>query len=121
MRPRLVIAHPLVEECRNQVAVLYGPVVYCLEAHDLPADVPLNEVHIPRNIKLTARFEPNLLGGVVVLEGDAVRVREGDWQGRLYQPLLPETGQIPIRLIPYFAWANRGPAAMSVWLPIGGL
>ncbi len=25
---------------------------------------------------------------------------------------------LPIRMIPYFAWANRGPAAMSVWLPV---
>ncbi len=31
-----------------------------------------------------------------------------------------ETGEetIPIRLIPYFAWSNRGPSAMSVWLPV---
>src|SRR5262249_13550828 len=32
MRPRLVEANPLVEEARNQVAVLRGPLVYCLES-----------------------------------------------------------------------------------------
>jgi DUF1680 family protein len=25
---------------------------------------------------------------------------------------------IPVRLIPYFAWGNRGPSEMSVWLPL---
>ena len=25
---------------------------------------------------------------------------------------------IRIRLIPYFAWGNRGPGEMSVWLPL---
>ena len=24
----------------------------------------------------------------------------------------------PVRLIPYFAWGNRGPSEMSVWMPV---
>ena len=32
-------ANPLVEETTNQVAVKYGPVVYCLEGNDLPQGV----------------------------------------------------------------------------------
>jgi len=24
----------------------------------------------------------------------------------------------PVRLIPYFAWGNRGRSEMSVWLPV---
>ncbi len=118
MEPRLMISHPLVEECRNQVAVLRGPVLYCLEGHDLPEGVPLHEVHLPRNIQLAARHESDLLGGVTVLEGEAVRLPEGDWAGRLYKPLPRASERVPLRLIPYFAWANRGPAPMSVWLPI---
>ena len=44
MQPRLMMAHPLVEECRNQVAVMRGPMLYCLESHDLPTGVPTHEV-----------------------------------------------------------------------------
>ncbi|WP_396654242.1 hypothetical protein [Microbacterium sp.] len=25
---------------------------------------------------------------------------------------------MPVTLIPYFAWGNRGPSEMSVWLPV---
>ena len=118
MTARLMAAHPLVEECRNQVAVMRGPVVYCLEGHDLPDGMPLHEIHLPRDIQLTARHEPDLLNGVTVLEGEASRIPQGNWQGQLYKPLATSMEPVPIRLIPYFAWANRGPAAMSIWLPV---
>lgn len=117
MQPRLVVAHPLVEECRNQVAVLRGPLLYCLESHDLPEGVPTHEVLLPRDIVLTARHDPGLLNGVTVLEGTARRLPQGDWSGALYKaapggPPAP----VPIRLIPYYAWANRGVAEMTVWM-----
>ncbi len=121
LRVRLVQAHPDVEETRNQVAVARGPVIYCLESVDLPADVPIWEVYLPRRAELTARHEPGLLGGVTVIEGEAVRQRSGEWRGRLYGDLLetpPET--VPLRLVPYYAWLNRGPGEMRVWLPLDG-
>jgi DUF1680 family protein len=120
MRVRLVRAHPLVEEARNQVAVIRGPIVYCLEAVDLPEGVALSEVHLPREATLTPRHDPALLGGVTVLEGEALRIRDcGEWSGKLYQTVSEaQIEKVPIRLIPYYAWANRGPAEMSVWLPL---
>src|SRR5690606_33729286 len=39
-------ANPLVEEARNQVAVMRGPVVYCLEKEDIPANVDLFDLKI---------------------------------------------------------------------------
>jgi len=71
MKPRLVEANPRVEEVRNQVAIMRGPVVYCLESIDLPDDVKIAEVHIPRDIQLTQRHDRKLLGGITVLEGEA--------------------------------------------------
>lgn len=118
MRPRLMMAHPLVEECRNQVAVMRGPMLYCLESHDLPEGAPIHEVLLPRDIELTARRVPDLLTGVTVLEGRALRLPQGDWTNRLYQPV-PTTAprRLAIRLIPYYAWANRGAGEMTVWIP----
>jgi uncharacterized protein len=48
------------------------------------------------------------------------RVRpEGDWQGLLYRTLRPgQARPLAVRLIPYYAWANRGMSHMSVWLPL---
>lgn len=119
MHPRLMIAHPEVEEACNRVAVMRGPMVYCLESVDLPEGASVHEVHIPRDIELTAKFEPDLLGGLVVLEGIARRRPSPDWSGKLYVEL-PKASPEPlrIRLIPYYAWLNRGPSEMRVWLPL---
>jgi len=44
-----------------------------------------------------------------------------DWEAALYRPaLVPETSARPVKLIamPYYAWANRTPGAMRVWIPM---
>ena len=120
MEARLMGAHPLVEECRNQVAVLRGPVLYCLESHDLPEGMSTNELLLPRDIELTARHDPDLLGGVTVLEGIAQRLRQDDWSDTLYRPLSKAPLEpVPVRLVPYYAWANRGIGEMTVWMSLG--
>jgi DUF1680 family protein len=120
MPPRLLQAHPLVEEARNQVAVRRGPLIYCVESTDLPGGVRVQDVVIPRGIGLKPRFDPEVLGGVTVLEGRAEAWREPDWSGQLYRELSTSPPEpFDLRLIPYFAWGNRGPSEMSVWLPLG--
>jgi DUF1680 family protein len=119
LRVRLVESHPLVEETCNQVAVMRGPIVYCLESVDLPDGVAIHEVRVPRALELTPRHDPQLLGGVTMLEGRAHRIAGGDWEGRLYKELTPGEGDpVDLRLIPYYAWNNRGPVDMRVWLPL---
>jgi len=119
MPPRLMAANPLVEEDANQVAVQRGPVVYCLESPDLPHDLRLTDVVIPVNLHLTARYDRRLLGGVVVLEGQAFAQPAGDWTGKLYREFQPANLKpFKVRFIPYSVWANRGPSEMSVWLPL---
>ncbi|RZM19528.1 MAG: glycoside hydrolase family 127 protein, partial [Pedobacter sp.] len=54
MDAQLMESNPLVEESRNQVAVKRGPVVYCLEAADLPAERKLADIVIPASIN----FQP---------------------------------------------------------------
>jgi DUF1680 family protein len=73
MSPRLIEANPFVEETLNQVAVQRGPLIYCLESSDLPAKArfSLRDIFIPSNIDLIARFERNVLNGIVVLVGKA--------------------------------------------------
>lgn len=87
MPVRLVEAHPRAEAVRNQVAVMRGPIVYCLESIDLREGMDLAEVHVSRDTVLTPLHEPDLLGGVTTLEGEAVRVVSGGWEGKLYRPV----------------------------------
>ncbi|HEY7428617.1 MAG TPA: glycoside hydrolase family 127 protein [Gemmataceae bacterium] len=119
LRPRLIQAHPLVEEVRNQIAVQRGPIVYCLESADLEKGVAVSEVLIPRGIDLRPRHDRTLLGGVTVLEGKAEAIVEQTWSGGLYRELAPASPRsISLRLIPYYAWGNRGPSEMTVWIPL---
>ncbi|MNY79050.1 hypothetical protein D3C86_2195240 [compost metagenome] len=52
------------------------------------------------------------------LEGDAQLIENKDWKNVLYRPLNQVNTVTPIRLVPYFAWGNRGHSEMSVWLPV---
>ena len=119
MGPRLIEAHPQVEETRNQLAVQRGPIVYCLESPDLPAGVRVNDVAVDADAPLEAKHDAQLLGGVTVVETTGTARPDGDWEGRLYRPLVRDDASrtVLLRLIPYYAWANRGPTEMSVWLP----
>jgi len=118
MPVRLMEAHPLVEETLNQLAVQRGPVVYCLESTDLPAGVRVSDVRIPADLQLAARYDGRLLGGIVVLEGQAEAGSGENWQGKLYREVQPTALKpVPVKFIPYSVWQNRGPSEMSVWLP----
>lgn len=120
MRVRLLQAHPLVEEARNQVAVQRGPIVYCLESADLERGIRVSDVVIPRRIELKPRFEAKLLGGVAILEGRAEAETEPAWSNELYREVPPPASRtISVKLIPYHAWGNRGPSEMTVWMPQG--
>lgn len=119
MPPRLMESNPKVEQSRNQVAIMRGPVLYCLESKDLPQNIELNDVCIPSDISLKDEPSTDLPFGIRVLVGDALYFHEKPWKGALYRPLAASTPTpLPIRMIPYFAWDNRGPVAMSVWLPL---
>jgi DUF1680 family protein len=120
MRPRLVEANPLVEEARNQVAVMRGPLVYCLESTEIPRGVSVQAVSLPRGVKLTPRFDRDLLGGVTALEGKAAAAGDPPWGDELYREFKPSAPRpVDIKLIPYYAWANRGKSEMTVWMPLG--
>ena len=114
-----VEAHPLVEETRNHVAMMRGPVVYCLESVDLPEGVAIDDVRLPREASWRARHEEGLLRGVTVLETEGTVVPTSGRPDALYGTLpAGPTRRIPLRLIPYYAWCNRGQGDMTVWIPL---
>lgn len=119
MEVALVEAHPLVEENRNHAAVMRGPVVYCLESVDLPAGVSIDQVRLPRDAEWTTRHVPDLLGGVTVLETEGFAVPASEDSAALYRAVpRGKLRKLPLRLIPYYAWCNRGESEMAVWIPL---
>jgi DUF1680 family protein len=109
-----IYAHPDVRADVGCAALRRGPLVYCLEQADHA--VPLHRVLLPAQAELTARFDPELLGGVVVLEGRGAALADAGWDDVLYRTTPPETEPCDIRAIPYYAWDNRTPGPMTVWL-----
>ena len=118
MPVQLIEANPLVEATRNQVAIKRGPLVYCLEANDLADGQNLSDVIIPASIQLSPEKVEIANTELVGLTGKA-KMLPNDWGNSLYQEVNSLSAPtIDIRLIPYFAWANREEADMAVWLPL---
>ena len=110
-----VYAHPQVGQDVGAVALQRGPLVYCFEQVDQSA--PVAQLRLPAGAALASHFEPGLLGGVVVITGEALAVDEADWDDQLYRAQAPRLRPTALNAIPYYAWDNREPGAMQVWLP----
>jgi len=104
MLARKVVADTRVKENRGRVAIERGPIVYCAEWPDCEDGRAL-DVLVDSRAELAPAVDPSLGGGVTVLNTVARRLTN------------PRAGNTPLRLVPYYLWANRGPGQMSVWLP----
>ena len=115
MPATLLESNPLVEETKNQVSVKRGPLVYCLESTDLP-NSDIFSIAIPFNIKF--KEVPVNIGGskLIGLYGDAKIIQQTNWKNSLYKEVNNNLKPIKIKLIPYYAWANRGNTDMTVWM-----
>jgi DUF1680 family protein len=89
MEDRVIAAHQDVSAKTGLLAIQYGPLVYCAEEIDNNADVL--EAKISTDSRFDAQFNPGILGGINILKGEE------------------------IKLIPYYAWANREVGKMNVW------
>jgi DUF1680 family protein len=101
-----------VEADRGRTALSRGPLVYCIEQAD-------NGPHLDRYVLAPrAEFHPeevnDLLGGTTVLKGHVLR--ETDGADTLYTENAPATESVELRAIPYYAWANREPGEMQIWV-----
>ena len=117
MPVRRMKGHPLVRETAGKVALQRGPFVYCLEEADNGPH--LHQIVLPRESALSARRDPNLFGGIVVIEAAARRPAAEAWGEGLYREDGGErrdSQPAPVKFIPYFAWANRGVGEMAVWI-----
>jgi DUF1680 family protein len=115
---KLMEAHPLVEEVRNQVAVKRGPVVYCLESADMPG-ADIFDVALPSDIRFTPRAMTIAGSRVFALEGVAQAADPAaSADDGLYRVFRPSHRALPVRLIPYYAWGNRGGSEMTVWINV---
>ena len=97
MAVQVLATHPKVKSTLGQVAVTFGPLVYCLESVDNP-DVNIFAAQLDPG-SLSAEFTSDLFGGINLL-----RAQSTDGQ--------------PLTFIPYYLWANRGESKMTVYVNV---
>ena len=116
-----LVPHPLVHQNRGCLAVRRGPIVYALESVDHP-DVPdLRLVRLDR----TAALEPvdmkildkpvvgiRTRGTVIVVPSE----EKASFKQESRPPRSHEEKPVQLTFVPYFAWGNRGPSDMRVWI-----
>lgn len=111
MECRLVAANPAVEADVGRVALCRGPFVYCAEKIDNGS--PLNNLSI--SSELNAKLEWNADMQAYTVEADGF---EDSGFSSLYRTYKADMKQRRIKLIPYFAFANRGVSDMLVWIRV---
>jgi DUF1680 family protein len=119
VEPVLIEPNPRVDAIRASLCIQRGPIIYCLEQVDQP-DLDLLDVRVGADAPMQSCWHEDLLGGVVTVEAEGQVVQPGEWEDHLYLPVADR--ELAVRTatliaVPYYAWANRGPGAMRVWIP----
>ncbi|MBQ6021256.1 MAG: glycoside hydrolase family 127 protein [Clostridia bacterium] len=116
IRPVPVAADSRVRADAGKVAVMYGPLVYCAEGVDNPG-ARLADIRILPDGEIAKEFSPDF--DCPVLSCSATVSAGENEDGALYAPVSEKTRRpFSVKLIPYFAFANRGESDMRVWLGI---
>lgn len=103
-------AHTGVRSCAGKTAVMYGPVLYCAEGVD-NGDGLFN-LTVLKNGNYDVKYSEEYCANVIEIDGE-----KREYSASLYSSADDMTvNPVRIKLIPYFAFANRGESDMAVWL-----
>ena len=115
IKAEIVKPHPFIKELRGTLAVMRGPIVYCLEEADNGQD--LMNVSIRSDAELIEKEEMNFLYGGVNVYVDGVRATGESFGDNLYGAIDYSYTPQTLRFIPYYMWDNRGNGEMIIWTP----
>ena len=136
MAVRFMTANPRIVENRGKVAVMRGPVVYCLEGDDVSEGAAIENVCVPAAAVLTPVYTKEL-GGVMKLTGTLIcstsatatgdKLIRDEAETALYREarfakeaqILPHGDRrAGVSMIPYYARLNRKSDYFRIWLPV---
>ncbi len=102
-----------VRDNAGKVCLMRGPVVYCLESEDNGTD--LYAVCVDTDCKVEFGKDEGL--NVDVLSCKGYRdVGEVEGENSIYKVYEEELLPVDLKFIPYYAFANRKPSDMTVWI-----
>lgn len=115
LEARIVRANPLVKEDIGKVAVMKGPLVYCMEEVDNEPNLPA--YFLDTGAALKEYYDESLLGGSSVIRCKGKKIRSEGWEDEvLYTEKKPEYEDKEITFVPYPYWGNRKTGEMLVWI-----
>ncbi|MFA9463975.1 MAG: glycoside hydrolase family 127 protein [Velocimicrobium sp.] len=115
LRARIVHANPLVKEDVGKVAVVKGPMVFCMEEEDNESNLPA--FFLDTKGELEEVYKDDLLGGTTVIKARGKKLVEANWnEGELYKEISPQFKESNLTFIPYAYWNNRIEGEMTVWV-----
>lgn len=114
IQAELIAAHPEVRADAGKVAIVKGPLVYCLEEADNGKN--LASVFVRQDAQLEECFDQKLFGDITTIKCKGEKIIGSGWGSELYKRAKIETKPVDLIAIPYFLWGNRGENEMIVWL-----
>jgi DUF1680 family protein len=116
--PRWTFPDPRLDAVRGTVAVERGPLVYCMESVDLPDGLALDRLAVVTSAPpADAAATDAPAARAVTVSAIATGGDPPAWPYGAERPAVPAAIHGALRMIPFYARANRGPAAMRVFLP----
>ncbi|ARM90270.1 six-hairpin glycosidase-like protein [Rhizobium sp. CIAT894] len=112
LRPQY--ANPKVRQDAGRVALMRGPLVYCVETTDNGQD--LNAIVLPRELPAAETVVLKDLNDAVALDLKVEREETSNWGAPLYRKAPAERQVATARFVPYHLWDNRAPGEMLVWV-----
>lgn len=108
MEVHFMEANPYLQDNSGRYAVQRGPIVYCMEEIDNGEN--LRDIRLLENGNIQVAKEDRLPAPVIYMDAQRRPASK-----MLYSTKVKSYVNFTARLIPYFAFANRGPSDMLVW------
>ncbi len=120
MPVRYTVGHDRIEECRGRACVERGPLVFCIEEMD--SDAELKNLYLPSDNSGFIAEHMQISGrDILILTGGMYNsICDEKGEDKLYREM-PNISfsKEKVRMIPYFAWDNRGDdKKMRIWFPV---
>ena len=110
---KFVYANPQVRADSGKVAIVRGPLVYCLEEIDNSQNLPAIFVDTDAALR---EEKSDLFGGIITVKARGKKIVESSVSDSLYSGQKPQLEDVELTAIPYPYWNNRGEGEMLVWM-----
>lgn len=115
MEVKVVEADWKVREDIGKVAVLRGPIVYCIEEVDNGKDLHMVTLDVTSETVVADREVAGAKVKGITMKGFRAVPTEAENKGLYHLVGARKKEEMDVQMVPYYTWANRGENEMQVW------